>query len=93
MIHVAARNGLLLALLDGMSGLAERSREITGREARACSQATIRVAHPHLRGARRAVTRLAARSAMLDHLDEIREALTRVLDELAGSELNPLVER
>ncbi len=32
MIHVAARNGLLLALLDGMSDLAERSREITGRE-------------------------------------------------------------
>ena len=31
-VHVAARNGLLLALLDGMSGLADRSRTITGRQ-------------------------------------------------------------
>ena len=35
-IHVAARNGLLLALLDGMSGLAERSRTITGRQPGVC---------------------------------------------------------
>ena len=76
-IHVAARNGLLLALLDGMSDLAERSREITGREPGLLATA-IR-AHTAIYDALAAHDPPAARRAMLDHLDEIREVLTRRL--------------
>ena len=77
-VHVAARNGLLLALLDGMSGLTERSREITGREPGLLA-ATIR-SHDAIYTALNAHDAPAARGAMLDHLDEIREVLTRLLE-------------
>jgi GntR family transcriptional repressor for pyruvate dehydrogenase complex len=76
-IHVAARNGLLLALLDGMSGLAERSREITGRKPGLLA-GTIR-SHTRIYEALAAGEPGAARSAMVDHLEEIREVLTRRL--------------
>ncbi|MDX6567496.1 MAG: GntR family transcriptional regulator, transcriptional repressor for pyruvate dehydrogenase complex [Gaiellales bacterium] len=77
-IHVAARNGLLLALLDGVGGLAERSREITGRQPGLLA-ATIR-SHAAIFDALEAHDSAAARAAMLDHLDEIRDVLTELLD-------------
>jgi GntR family transcriptional repressor for pyruvate dehydrogenase complex len=76
-IHVAARNDLLLALLDGVGGLAERSREITGRQPGLLA-ATIR-SHSAICDALEAHDPQAARAAMLEHLDEIRDVLTRLL--------------
>jgi GntR family transcriptional repressor for pyruvate dehydrogenase complex len=86
-IHVAARNGLLLALLDGMSDLAERSREITGREPGLLA-GTIH-AHDAIYTALARHDPIASRRAMLDHLDEIREVLTR---RLSTDETHPRVE-
>ena len=86
-IHVAARNGLLLALLDGVGSLAERSREITARRPGLLA-ATIR-SHTAIHDALEARDPAAARGAMLEHLDEIREVLTELLDR----EPKPLAER
>jgi GntR family transcriptional repressor for pyruvate dehydrogenase complex len=77
-IHVAARNGLLLALLDGMSGLADRSRSITGRQP-GLRESTMR-AHGRIYAALEARDPAASRSAMLQHLDEVRHALERALE-------------
>jgi DNA-binding FadR family transcriptional regulator len=77
-IHVAARNALLLALLDGVGGLAERSREITGRQPGLLA-ATIR-SHSAIYDALEAHDPQAARAAMLEHLDEIRDVLTQLLE-------------
>jgi GntR family transcriptional repressor for pyruvate dehydrogenase complex len=90
-IHVAARNGLLLALLDGMSGLAERSREITGRQPGLLA-GTIR-SHSSILEALAAGDPLAARRAMVEHLDEIREALLVQLDQPTADQSQPLLER
>jgi GntR family transcriptional regulator, transcriptional repressor for pyruvate dehydrogenase complex len=77
-IHVAARNGLLLALLDGMSGLADRSRSITGRQPGL--RETTMQAHGRIYEALAARDPAAARAAMLQHLDEVRRALERALE-------------
>jgi GntR family transcriptional repressor for pyruvate dehydrogenase complex len=76
-VHVAARNGLLLALLDGMSTLAERSRTLTGRQPGLLA-ATVR-AHQRIFDALAERDGAAARGAMVAHLDEVRDALERVL--------------
>jgi DNA-binding FadR family transcriptional regulator len=78
-IHVAARNGLLLALLGGMSGLADRSRSITGRQPGLL--ATTMRAHTRIYDALAARDAIAARRAMLEHLDEVRHALERALEQ------------
>jgi GntR family transcriptional repressor for pyruvate dehydrogenase complex len=78
-IHVAARNGLLLALLDGMSGLADRSRSITGRQPGLLE--TTMGAHTRIYEALAAGDPLASRAAMLDHLSEVRQALERALEQ------------
>jgi GntR family transcriptional regulator, transcriptional repressor for pyruvate dehydrogenase complex len=85
-IHVAARNGLLLALLDGMSGLAERSRTITGRQPGLLA-ATIQ-SHDAIYRALADHDPLASRRAMLEHLDEIREVLTQLLERPDATDLN-----
>jgi GntR family transcriptional repressor for pyruvate dehydrogenase complex len=90
-IHVAARNGLLLALLDGMGGLAERSREITGRQPGLLA-GTIR-SHTAIYDALAAHDAPAARAAMLAHLDEIRDVLTKLLDDASRDETQPLLDR
>jgi DNA-binding FadR family transcriptional regulator len=77
-IHVAARNDLLLALLDGVGELAERSREITGRQPGLLA-ATIR-SHSAIYDALEAHEPHAARTAMVEHLDEMRDVLTRLLE-------------
>jgi GntR family transcriptional repressor for pyruvate dehydrogenase complex len=78
-IHIAARNGLLLALLDGMSGLAERSRTITGRQPGLLA-ASLR-SHERIYEALVVHDRVAARLAMVEHLDEVRSALDRALEQ------------
>lgn len=78
-IHVAAHNNLLLALLDGVSGLSDRSRQITGRQPGLLGYTL--AAHGKIYDALEAHDPAAARQAMLQHLDEIREVLTRLLDE------------
>jgi GntR family transcriptional repressor for pyruvate dehydrogenase complex len=78
-IHVAARNGLLLALLDGVGALAERSRTITGRQPGLLAS-TIR-AHGKIYDALAARDPLAARRAMLEHLEEIRGVLNQLLEQ------------
>jgi DNA-binding FadR family transcriptional regulator len=90
-IHVAARNGLLLALLDGMSGLAERSREITGRQPGLLA-GTIR-SHSQILDALAAGDPLAARQAMLEHLAEIREVLLEQLEQAPTGDPHPLLDR
>jgi GntR family transcriptional repressor for pyruvate dehydrogenase complex len=90
-IHVAARNGLLLALLDGMSGLADRSREITGRQPGLLA-GTMR-AHGKIYEALAAHDPVGARLAMLEHLDEIRDVLTRMLEQAPSSESQPILDR
>jgi GntR family transcriptional regulator, transcriptional repressor for pyruvate dehydrogenase complex len=77
-IHVAARNGLLLALLDGMSGLADRSRTITGRQP-GLRETTLH-AHERVYIALAAHDPIASRSAMLQHLDAVRHALEQALE-------------
>jgi GntR family transcriptional repressor for pyruvate dehydrogenase complex len=77
-IHGAARNGLLQALLGGMSGLADRSRSITGRQPGLL--ATTMRAHTRIYDALAARDQVAARLAMLEHLDEVRRALERALE-------------
>jgi DNA-binding FadR family transcriptional regulator len=77
-IHVAARNGLLLALLDGMGELANRSRSITGREPRLL-ESTMQ-AHGRIYDALAAHDPVAARTAMLDHLNDVRGVLERALE-------------
>jgi GntR family transcriptional regulator, transcriptional repressor for pyruvate dehydrogenase complex len=86
-IHIAARNGLLLALLDGMSGLADRSREITGRQPGLLA-GTIR-SHTAIYDALLVGDPVAARRAMLEHLDEIREALVQILAQEAQARVEP----
>ena len=78
-IHVAARNGLLLALLDGVGGLAERSRDDHGAPA-GPARGDDPLARRDLRRARARTIRTRPRAAMLEHLDEIREVLTRLLE-------------
>jgi GntR family transcriptional regulator, transcriptional repressor for pyruvate dehydrogenase complex len=78
-IHIAAHNGLLLALLDGMSGLAERSRTITGRQP-GVVEASLR-AHERIYEALLARDRSGARDAMIEHLDDVRNALDRALEQ------------
>jgi DNA-binding FadR family transcriptional regulator len=78
-IHIAAHNGLLLALLDGMSGLAERSRTITGRQPGVVA-ASLR-AHERIYEALLARDRSGARDAMIEHLDDVRNALDRALEQ------------
>jgi GntR family transcriptional repressor for pyruvate dehydrogenase complex len=80
-IHVAARNDLLLALLDGMGSLAERSRRITGREPRL--RRTTMAAHERIYHALAARDPAAARLAMLDHLSEVRDVIQKALDTTA----------
>ncbi|MEO9174604.1 MAG: FadR/GntR family transcriptional regulator [Gaiellales bacterium] len=77
-IHVAAQNGLLLALLDGMSGLADRSRAITGRQP-GLRETTIR-SHARIYDALEAHDPVASRSAMLEHLDAVRDVLAQALE-------------
>jgi GntR family transcriptional repressor for pyruvate dehydrogenase complex len=89
-IHVAARNGLLLALLDGMGGLAERSREITGRSA-GLLEGTIR-SHTAIYDSLAAGDPAGARAAMLEHLAEIREALVSALAPTDPRVDKPLLE-
>ncbi|HEY1480332.1 MAG TPA: FadR/GntR family transcriptional regulator [Gaiellales bacterium] len=83
-IHVAARNGLLLALLDGMSGLADRSRSITGRRPDVLA-ATLH-AHQEIYDALAAHDPPASRAAMLDHLQTVRRALEEALQQGAESD-------
>ncbi len=78
-IHIAAHNGLLLALLDGMSGLAVRSRTITGRQP-GVVEASLR-SHERIYEALLARDRAGARDAMIEHLDEVRSALDRALEQ------------
>jgi DNA-binding FadR family transcriptional regulator len=82
LVHVAARNALLLALLDGMSTLAERSRTITGRQPGLLA-GTIR-AHERIYDALVLRDGPAARAAMVAHLDEVRDALEWVLGQESG---------
>jgi DNA-binding FadR family transcriptional regulator len=89
-IHVAARNGLLLALLDGMGELADRSRSITGREPRLLE--TTMQAHGRIYAALAARDPAAARQTMLDHLNEVRGVLERALEPPHERVVNPLVE-
>lgn len=89
-IHVAARNGLLLALLDGMSGLTGRSREITGRVPGLLA-GTIR-SHGRILEALVAGDPEAARRAMLQHLDEIRGALIEQLEQAPTLENEALLD-
>jgi GntR family transcriptional regulator, transcriptional repressor for pyruvate dehydrogenase complex len=86
-IHVAARNALLLALLDGVGALAERSRSITGRQPGLLAS-TIR-AHGKIYDALAAHDPVAARRAMLEHLDEIREVLNQLLEQAQLLEPQP----
>jgi DNA-binding FadR family transcriptional regulator len=86
-IHVAARNALLLALLDGVGALAERSRTITGRQPGLLAS-TIR-AHVKIYDALAARDPVAARRAMLEHLDEIREVLNQLLEQTQLLETQP----
>jgi GntR family transcriptional regulator, transcriptional repressor for pyruvate dehydrogenase complex len=86
-IHVAARNALLLALLDGVGALAERSRTITGRQPGLLAS-TIR-AHVKIYDALAARDPVAARRAMLEHLDEIREVLNQLLEQTQLLEPQP----
>jgi DNA-binding FadR family transcriptional regulator len=89
-VHVAARNGLLLALLDGMGSLADRSREITGRQPGLLAGTIL--AHGKIYDALAARDPAAARLAMLEHLDEIRAVLTRMLEQSPTVEALPPVE-
>jgi GntR family transcriptional regulator, transcriptional repressor for pyruvate dehydrogenase complex len=89
-VHVAARNGLLLALLDGVGGLAERSRAITGRQPGLLA-ATIR-SHSAIYDALEAHDPEAARAAMLDHLDEIREVLTQLLERAPDADTQSIAD-
>jgi GntR family transcriptional regulator, transcriptional repressor for pyruvate dehydrogenase complex len=89
-VHVAARNGLLLALLDGMGSLADRSREITGRQPGLLAGTIL--AHSKIYDALAAHDPAAARLAMLEHLDEIRQVLQRMLEPAPEAESNPLLD-